>query len=82
MDPLAQAIATYEAALTAYANSSSTLSNDQAAAGALQTKLTAAQAQVATDQAAQLTAAGTLNQALDALITAATAAKVPPPAAQ
>jgi hypothetical protein len=74
---LSDAISAVEATNTAYQNAVSTTNNDQAAAADLQTRLTGAQAKVTSDQGAQSTAASAFNAALDALITAATASKVP-----
>jgi hypothetical protein len=77
---LGDAITAVEQAQTGYQNAATQTSNDQTAAAAIQTKLDAANAQVVTDQTNQATAATTFNAAIDNLIAAATAAKIPVPA--
>lgn len=74
---LSDAITAVETANTAYANGATQITNDKAAAAAIQAKLDAANAATSTDVTAQVAVATTLNSSLDALIAAATAAKVP-----
>ena len=73
---LTEAITAVENTQTAYTNAVNTTANDQSAAAAIQAKLDAANQQVASDTAAQNTAAESFNASLDALIEAATAAKI------
>ena len=76
MPSLTDAIAAVEQAQSGYTTAQSTLTNDQALIAAKQAALDAANAQVATDTKAAGDAATALNSSLDALIAAATAAKV------
>ena len=76
---LSDAITAVENAQAAYTTAQTTTQNDQANADAIKAKLDAATAQVATDQTSQNAAASSFNSALDALIQAATAAKIPTP---
>ncbi len=79
---LTDAITAVEQASTAYQTAATTTANDQAAADAIKAKLDAANTQVATDQQNQTAAATSFNASLDALIQAATDAKIPLPPAQ
>ena len=76
---LSDAISAAEQAGTAYQTAASTTANDQAAAAAIQAKLDAANATVATDQTNQNAAATAFNSALDGLIQACSDAKIPVP---
>jgi hypothetical protein len=76
---LSDAITAVETASSAYSAAATTTTNDQATADAVQAKLDAAKAQVGTDQVAQADAGSAFNASLDALIAAATAAKIPAP---
>jgi len=79
---LSDAISAVETAQQAYTGAAAQTTNDQASVTAIQAKLDAANATVATDQTAQDAAATGFNAALDTLIAAATAAKIgtaPPP---
>lgn len=76
MNTLSAAITGVENAASAYSASTTTTANDQATADAVQAKLDAATSQVELDKQAQGAAASAFNDSLDALITAATAAKV------
>ncbi len=78
MSALSDAISTVETASGAYNNALTQTSNDQATAQQIQAKLDAANNQVQQDQQAQDAAAQQFNAALDQLIQAATAAKIPP----
>jgi hypothetical protein len=73
---LSDAITAVEQAQSAYTAAASQTTNDQAAAAAIQAKLDGANALVATDQVAQTKAAQDFNVGLDALIQAATDAKL------
>ncbi len=73
---LSDAITAVEQSQTAYQNAATQTANDQSAADAIQAKLDAANAQIATDQQAQTSAADAFNAALDGLIAAAQAAKI------
>ena len=73
---LTDAITAVETASTAYNGAVAQTANDQQAAAAIQAKLDAANATVATDMTAQTSAAASFNSALDNLIAAATAAKI------
>jgi hypothetical protein len=79
---LTDAITAVEQSSTVYQTAVTTTANDQAAADAIKVKLDAANATVATDQVNQSAAATGFNAALDALIQAATDAKIPLPPAQ
>jgi hypothetical protein len=74
---LGDAITAVETAATEYDKAVQTTSNDSAAAAAIQTKLDAANKTVAYDVEAQAWTAKAFNGALDGLIEAATAAKIP-----
>jgi len=74
---LSSAITAAEQAQQAYSTAANQTSSDQAVVVAQQAKLDAANAQVASDQQAQASAAAAFNSALDTLIQAATAAKIP-----
>jgi len=77
---LSEAITQVETTGSDYQKSVTQTATDQTAADAAQAKADAAKALVASDQQAQDAAAATFNAALDGLIEAATAAKVPPAA--
>jgi hypothetical protein len=77
MATLSDAITAVEQASTAYSSAAATVTNDVAAAAAISTKLDAANAQTATDTTTQGTAKDAFNASLDALVAAATAAKLP-----
>jgi len=74
---LTDAISAVETANNSYTNAVNQTNTDQAAADQIKAKLDAANQTVASDQAAQSTAAAEFNAALDTLIQAATAAKIP-----
>ncbi len=74
---LSDAISAAETANTAFNNASAQTASDKAVAQQIQAKLDAQNAQVTSDQQAQDAAAAQFNTALDALIGAATAAKIP-----
>jgi len=74
---LSDAITEVEGALSSYNNAVAQTQNDTSAAAAIQAKLDAANATVTTDQTAQGASAAAFNQALDDMIAAATAAKIP-----
>lgn len=74
---LSDAITAAEQAGIAYQTAVTTTANDQSAAAAIQTKLDAANATVATDQQNQTDAATSYNTALTTLIAAAHAAMIP-----
>jgi hypothetical protein len=74
---LSDAITAAEQAGTTYQTAVTTTANDQSAAAAIQAKLDAANATVATDQQNQAGAATNYNTALTALIAAAQAAMIP-----
>lgn len=78
---LNDAISEVEGAQSSYNNAVAQTQNDTGTVAAIQAKLDAANATVATDQAAQSTAAAAFNQALDDMIAAATAARIPVAAA-
>ena len=75
---LSEAITAVETAQSAFTGAAAQTTNDQASVTAIQAKLDAANATVATDQSAQDAAATAFNGSLDALIQAATAAKIGP----
>jgi hypothetical protein len=75
---LSDAITAVEQAGTAYQTAVTTTANDQSATAAIQAKLDAANATVATGQQNQLAAATNYNTALTTLIAAAQAAMIPP----
>jgi len=74
---LSDAITAAEQTGVAYQTAVTTTANDQNAAAAVQAKLDAANATVATDQQNQATAATAYNTALTTLIAAAQAAMIP-----
>jgi len=74
---LSDAITAAEQAGTAYQTAVTTTANDQSAAAAIQAKLDAANATVATDQQNQMAAATSYNTTLTTLIAAAQAAMIP-----
>ena len=74
---LSDAITAAEQAGTAYQTAVTTTANDQSAAAAIQAKLDAANATVATDQQNQTAAATSYNTTLTTLIAAAQAAMIP-----
>ena len=74
---LSEAITAVEGALTVYNNAVAQTANDQAVVADRQQKLDAAKATVNADVQTQTTAATAQNKALDDLIAAATAAKIP-----
>ncbi len=73
---LLDAINAAETAQQGYTNAATQTANDQAAVVAAQAKLDAANATITSDQSAQASAASAFNDSLDALIAAATAAKI------
>jgi NAD/NADP transhydrogenase alpha subunit len=74
---LNDAITQAETAGAAYSNASAQITTDQSFEAGIQAKLDAAKATVSADLAAQASAATAFNAALDALIQAATGAKIP-----
>lgn len=77
-NPLSAAISAVEAAQSSYQSAAAQTGVDQQSVVTAQAKLDAANATVATDKAAQTDAANVFNSALDALIAAATSAKITP----
>lgn len=76
MSNLSDAITAVETAQTNYSNAANLTTSDVAAVAGIQAKLDAANNTVETDRASQATAAKALNDSLDVLMAAATAAKV------
>ncbi len=74
---LSLAIAAVESAETAYQSAAAQTAVDQTVVQAAQGKLDVANAQVVADQQSQAAAGLTLNAALEALVVAANAAKIP-----
>ncbi len=78
---LGDAISAAEKAQQDFSNANTQTANDRATVTAAQAKLDVANATVASDVTAMNSAADAFNAALDALIQAATAAKIPPASA-
>ena len=74
---LQDAITEWEGANNAYTSATTIVTNDQAAVAAIQVKLDAANSQTVTDQSTQTGLVAPVNAALDDIIAAAQAAKIP-----